>query len=111
MLKEGTMSVHDVVCSSHCIHMSTTCRTPKDFASASTKIWPHFAGELNNIVEQINFNTSRVYVYPFPLTLAALGYSRTAKEDLIAKGIIGKVGIHTHQCFEVVSKYNNAIHF
>ncbi|CAI8023151.1 Ankyrin repeat domain-containing protein 50, partial [Geodia barretti] len=41
-------------------------RTPKDFASASVKIWPH---------------------------LAALGYSRSPKDDLIAKGIIKKVVI------------------
>ncbi|EDO44153.1 predicted protein [Nematostella vectensis] len=39
-------------------------RTPKDFASASDKTWPHFA---------------------------ARGYTRTTKQDLIDKGIIRKL--------------------
>lgn len=44
-------------------------RTPTDFASASFKIWPHFA---------------------------ALGYQRTPKQELIEKGILQKAETTTH---------------
>ena len=58
-------------------------RTPKDFASASVKIWPHFAGE--------------VCAFYCPVFVCvALGYSRSPKDDLIAKGITKKVRSITH---------------
>ena len=53
------------------LHVTCTClRSPKDFASASDKVWGHFAAE---------------------------GLKRTPKSTLIEMGIIKKVGRKTHR--------------
>ena len=49
---------------SHTLNNTFIPRTPKDFASASDKIWPHFA---------------------------ALGLSRTPRWELVEKSVIKKV--------------------